>query len=168
MRAFKYFEYCMKSNQTSNQIQNGTRNSETFVSVSFALPPVKRRAKFNDFSRTIIERCVNCWLCCQEERDGDGGANLERAAAADANVDEKSVDYLERFERTNCAGGSNFSPFSQCSDRPKIHVILCSFLKTEIHILLAVTILATHSRAQYVHTPRNSWDSKRSVESGQR
>ena len=44
------------------------------------------------------------------------------AAAKDASGDEKSVDYLERFERTNCAAdGSNFSPFSHSSDRPKIH-----------------------------------------------
>ena len=139
MPAFEYFEYCMKSNQTSNQIQNGTRNSETFVSVSFALPPVKRRAKFNDFSRTIIERCVNCWLCCQEEREREresgereiGEENLERAAAADANVDEKSVDYLERFERTNCSA-DQISRYS-LNARTDPRFTLCIFLETKIY-----------------------------------
>ena len=60
-----------------------------------------------------------------------GEENLERAAAADANVDEKSVDYLERFERTNCSA-DQISRYS-LNARTDPRFTLCIFLETKIH-----------------------------------
>ena len=55
---------------------------------------VVRKAKLNDFSRMIIERCVNC---CREVSER-AGVLFQRAAVTDVNTHEKRVEYLERLD----------------------------------------------------------------------